>query len=209
MNMRTYIALAISTIISLSATAHSPTEIGIKLIHQEDHVFLEVHLTSSTLFDILGEQIPELKGAESINLSLYQETYLNYFNDQLDVHFNERHNKLSYVSSHLLGHDAHIKYLVENVDPLQIEAYSLEVNAFQFYQNPKFTILYDLPQIHEMYQLNKKNNRCIGTVFSKEASSSWPVISSETWFFIMLLMIGSIAWFTNYKLRTIPVSHPE
>ncbi|MEM7298619.1 MAG: hypothetical protein AAF391_10185, partial [Bacteroidota bacterium] len=48
-----------------SAKSHSPTEIGFRFIEENNKTYMEVHLTSITLFDLLYSLHPELRSKES------------------------------------------------------------------------------------------------------------------------------------------------
>jgi len=191
-----YIVFCMS--ICMQSKAHSPTEIGFKFLAQNDQVYLEVHLTSITLFDLLGNQFPELKNAEALNLSNYMGDYSRYFNEQLEVSFNNIDRRLIYESSHLNGHDVYLKFLVSEVGA-DITSYALQVNAFSFYQSPKFTVLYDMTPLNELYILDKTNKRCFG-----ELKPNRPLISEkkmdDRWMFVFLPLIVLIAWVTNSKV---------
>lgn len=148
-------------VVGLLTHAHSPTELGFKFVEENDQTYLEIHLTTITLFDLLYSVEPELKTSESLNLSQYVTTYEAYFNQALDLNLNGRDRELAYVDANLIVHDASIKFLVKDFEE-DISSYALTIGGFAFYQKPSFTVLFRTNSVDQTYFLNKVENACAG-----------------------------------------------
>ena len=144
-----------------SIHAHARTEIGFRFTEEEQKTYLEIHLTSLTLFDLLHHLYPELKSRESLNLGHYTADYEAYFNQILDLELNGEEQKLEYVESNLIIHDATIKFMIEDFND-SITGYHIAVSGFDFYQKPSFTFLFLTSSITDMCFLSKNENTCFG-----------------------------------------------
>lgn len=182
--------------------AHSPTEIGFKILEEDSKTYLEIHLTTHTLFDLLYAQNPELKTRESLNLSHYIATYESYFNATLDLNLNGLDQELVYESSNLIIHDAKIKFLVNDFKS-DIASYELAINGFEFYQQPSFTVLFRTQSVDETFFLDKEDNTCSG--FTKDqaqviARNSYLIAGLVSLVFIIVGLIFLA------RLRILPVN---
>ncbi|MEM1406750.1 MAG: hypothetical protein AAGG59_08250, partial [Bacteroidota bacterium] len=137
------IVFVVSTVlISSLSYGHSPTEISFRFTEENQKKYLQVHLTSITLFDMLYHLKPELKSRESLNLGHFIADYEAYFNQHIDLNLNGQDQVLEYVESNLIIHDASIKFLIRNFDE-EINEYHMSVGGFEFYSKPSFTVLFD------------------------------------------------------------------
>ncbi len=158
--MKNSITLLFAFLIVCNITsAHSRTEIGFKFIEEERNTYLEVHLTTLTLFDLLHDLYPALKSKESLNLSTYAIDYQDYFNEILDIELNGEDQNLVYVDSNLITHDATITFLIEDYrDPTT--NFNIAINGFDFYQRPSYTVLFLTSEITDTYFLSRVDNTC-------------------------------------------------
>lgn len=187
-------SLTLSTL--FFARAHSKTEIGYRFIEEKEKTYLEVHLTSATIFDLLYELHPELKSRASLKLSSYHADYEAYFNKTLDLTLNNQHQMLVYEESNLIIHDSRIKFLIQGFED-QIESYALTVNGFDFYKNPTFTVFFTTPTITETHRLTKEHSSCSGAIRAVSHQNSAPQLSPLWALFI--LPLGWISWFLIRK----------
>lgn len=161
----TYIKIIILFfILSIShlASAHSKTEIGLRFIEEDGKTYVEAHLTSATLFDLLYDMYPYLESQESLNLGNYLSEYEIYFNEHFDLKLNGKSRQLKYIDSNLITHDAAIKFLVKDFEE-QIRKYEVTVGGFEFYKKPSFAVLITTASITESHFLDKVDNKCVGS----------------------------------------------
>lgn len=178
--------------LSINVKAHSPTEIGFKFIQENEKTFLEVHMTSITLFDLLGEEVPSLKNSSSLDLTKYLDVYTEYFNRNLLIDINSSDQVLTYYSSYLMGHDTHIRFELKDVSE-RINSYAFQINAFKHYQAPKFTVFFDVPKLYDMHQLSKDHNRCYGTSQHNVDAKIESGIDG-VWYLLILPLLGFFIW---------------
>ena len=157
-----YILALIYTLVISYSQAHSPTEIGFKFTEENQRTYLQVHLTTSTLFDLLYDLKPELRSRESLNLNRFTSDYENYFNRNIDLRLNGKDQKLEYVDSNLIIHDATITFLIQDLQE-SITDYTVSVGGFEFYGRPRFTLLFDTSSITDNHFLSRSNNTCSST----------------------------------------------
>ena len=150
-----------------SINAHSRTEIGFRFIEEDEKTYLEIHLTSLTLFDLIYDLYPELESEKSLKLNNYASDYEAYFNEHLQLNLNDWDRKLEFVDANLITHDAKITFLIVDFKEA-IEKYEVAINGFEFYKKPSFTVLFTTPAITETYFLNKTENTCFGTTADLE-----------------------------------------
>ena len=133
--------LCLALVTCLSIEAHSRTEIGFRFSEKDENTFLDIHLTSLTLFDLIYDLYPELESKESLNLSHFEKDYEQYFNRKLSLTLNEKKCSLKLVDTNLITHDATITFQVENLTD-EIESYRFVIEGFDFYQSPRYTVLF-------------------------------------------------------------------
>lgn len=180
-----------------SAKSHSPTEIGFRFIEEDNNTYLEVHLTSITLFDLLYSLHPELKSKESLNLSHYTKEYETYFNQIIDLSLNDEDQSLTHVKSNLVIHDASIQFLIQDFEG-EINEYSMAINGFDFYQKPSYTVLFTTADITEAYFLSKEENTCSGV-----SSTVQPLENEDDFTTLGALLIISCLLFSGWRIRKV------
>lgn len=156
---RLFTLLFAALLACFSAKAHSRTEIGYSFHEEDQKTYLEVHLTSLTLFDLVYDLRPELKSQVSLNLGDYTADYESYFNEKIDLELNHKEQTLKYVDANLIIHDATIKFLIEGFDD-PINSYKVAIGGFDFYQNPSFTVMFKTTTVKENCFLSKGQNIC-------------------------------------------------
>ncbi|MEM9391590.1 MAG: hypothetical protein AAGA02_14020 [Bacteroidota bacterium] len=149
-----------AVLISSLSYGHSPTEISFRFTEDNQKKYLQVHLTSITLFDMLYHLKPELKSRESLNLGHFIADYEAYFNQHIDLNLNGQDQVLEYVESNLIIHDASIKFLIRDFDE-EINEYHMSVGGFEFYSKPSFTVLFDTEKTIDVHFLSKEDNTCV------------------------------------------------
>ena len=170
----------------LSSSAHSQTEIGFRFIEEDEQTYLEVHLTSLTIFDLLYDLYPYLKSKESLNLNYYVPDYEIYFNKHIDLKLNGSDRSLKFVDSNLATHDAKMIFLVQDLDH-PIEKYEVSILGFDFYRKPSYTILFTTPAITETHFLTRDDNTCTG--MSPELADRNNLISDVYYQVLMIVII--------------------
>ncbi|MEM6737101.1 MAG: hypothetical protein AAF620_13630 [Bacteroidota bacterium] len=153
------IFVASVVLISSISYGHSPTEISFRFTEENQKKYLQVHLTSITLFDMLYHLKPELKSRESLNLNHFTADYEAYFNQHIDLHLNGQDQVLEYVESNLIIHDASIKFLIQDFEE-EINEYEMSIGGFDFYSKPSFTVLFDTEKVIDVHFLSKEDNTC-------------------------------------------------
>lgn len=191
--------MTVTLFICFSLGAHSRTEVGFRFTEEDNKTYLNVHLTSSTLFDILYDLYPELESRESLNLSQYTIEYEDYFNQHILLELNDENHTLKYVDSNLIIHDATIKFLIHDLDE-EIEKFKVSIGGFDFYKKPSFTILFTTPTITQTCFLSKNENTCSGVSLVIEQSGG-----DSNWFYWVVTIVACLlitTWFSRRKVSS-------
>ncbi len=124
-------------------------------------MYMKVHLTSITVFDLLYSIEPELQSQESLNLKSYIDEYEAYFNEHIDLEINGESKSLRYDASNLIVHDSWINFEIMD-HKSELENYSITVEGFDFYKNPNFTVILTTKKVNEFCSLSRSENSCAG-----------------------------------------------
>ena len=184
--------LCLALVTCLSIEAHSRTEIGFRFSEKDENTFLDIHLTSLTLFDLIYDLYPELESKESLNLSHFEKDYEQYFNRKLSLTLNEKKCSLKLVDTNLITHDATITFQVENLTD-EIESYRFVIEGFDFYQSPRYTVLFATETMTGAHFLSKYENTCQSMYLESKPSNTQT--SSFYWFGLMIILfMAAISW---------------
>ena len=141
------------------AMAHSPYEVNFNVAQEGERHVLTIHLTPQTIADLTVHLYPEKKGETVFNFSDHLEAYQAYFNEQLTIIINGEVVALEMSEGDLTKHDSFLKFTL-NTNNSPVETLFFEVNAFEFYVNPKFYIQVSEANGQWKCQLDQQNNSC-------------------------------------------------
>lgn len=192
---KTLIVFSIFLLGHFVSFAHSKTEIGFRIVEEENQTFLEVHLTTLTLFDLLYELYPFLASEEVLNLNDYVTDYEMYFNQYINVTLNDEQQRLEFVDSNLISHDATIKFLIPEMNE-SVRNYEIVIGGFQFYRHPSYTVLLTTPLITQSHFLTRADNRCAGITTELTTNTNAPSsIVDWKWLTLVVVALSMLVWF--------------
>ncbi len=137
--------------------AHNPGEIS--YVFQQKTKTLTIHCTTKSIIDLLQHLDPETKKLSTIKLENYQEEYVDYFNDNIELCINGERVELVIVNSNLDRHDATLEFNLLG-DPKTWEEVEITVNSFtEIYRKPYNFVKFELDHGTQKFLFNKNSKK--------------------------------------------------
>lgn len=203
--MRSIFWLSSFALYSSMCWAHTPNQISYTFEQQGTQGQLIIHLTPKGAIDLIQTIKPELREAAIINLYDYYDEFTEYFNENINLHIDEKEAQFSFREANLIEHDASIAFTIDHF-PASFDLVSIEVNAFlEVYQRVQNYVSFHLTDSTLKKTLDKRQN---SWQFGEEGMAPLSFFSGHVpsyllWLLSLLLLPVAWVFWKKQKMNTL------